>query len=532
MNRNATSPFGSVPVANIPRSRISKPHTLKTTFNIGKLVPIYCNQVLPGQTVQMDMSSLVRLATPVTPVLDSIIMDIYWFFVPNRFLWSSWERFLGANDTGSWTQTSTFTPPKIGNTSSTTRVYAPDDLGAYLGVYPANVSIPALGSTLEYCPMVMPINAYCKVWNDWFRDENFEKEIPFNTTSNVALTGRVNNFYTDIMMGYGLAPVCKTADVFTRCLPAPQKGTAVRIPAGDQLSVHIGSLDFNVNTNSSGVLSTSYTSPSSALALNPSSLGTINELRNAFAIQRLLERDARGGTRYTELLKAHFNVSNGDLTLGRSEYLGGKRFGINMNQVVQTSGLDSNSSDPTPLGNVSGYSVTGDKSSMFTKSFTEHGWLLGVCCTRYDHHTYSQGINPVMFANTRYDFYWPELANIGEVGVKKREIYAGSSTASALNNDVFGYQEAWYQYRYNPNRLSGYMATQVTGSLNVWHYGDLYASAPTLSADFMHETSYQLDRTLAVSSDSSHQFLADFFFMEADTLPMPTYSIPGLVDHA
>ena len=530
MNRNSVSPFGAAPGIKIPRSKISKPHTHKTTFNIGKLVPIYCQQVLPGQTVEMDMQSFIRLSTPVTPTMDELICDTYFFFVPNRFLWADFEKWLGANPDGSWVQTNTYNAPKLGNTSSTTRVFGPNDAAAYLGIYPPNVAVPALGTTRLFCPSVLPLRAMCKCWNDWFRNENLEREIPFSTGGDTGITGATNNFYNDIVMGYGLCPVNKTADVFTRSLPAPQKGDSVRIPLGDMTLFTDGSSQTPLYVDSSYVVKSSAASNMSSLNLDPSSLGTINDLRNAFAIQRMLERDARGGTRYIELLRSHFSVSNGDLTLGRSEYLGGKRFGINMSQVTQSGGSP-NSGTPTPLGSVAGMSVTGDKSSLFTKSFTEHGWLLGFVVARIKQHTYSQGINRQFFFNTRYDIYWPELCNLGEFAVYKREIYAGSSTSPNLNNNVFGYQEAWYMYRYAPNRLSGYMATQVTGALSTWHYGDLYSSAPSLNTSFSHEEEYQLNRTLAVSGDSSHQFIADFFFNEKDVLPMPLYSVPGLVDH-
>lgn len=544
MSRNEIYPFGEFPGIKIPRSKINKPNTHKTTFNIGKLVPIYCNQVLPGQTVEMDMNSFIRLATPITPTMDELIADVYFFFVPNRFCWQNWEKFLGANPDGSWNQPTTFVPPKVMGISNSTK-YAPGDLGSYLGLYPDNIALPLYSSSNAQAnsPMAMPIMAYCKVWNDWFRNENVEREIPFTTlgwSTDITVSSRSGNFYTDILYGYGLAPVTKTADIFTRSLPAPQKGASVRIPVDASAnsfkasgSFGTGTLNFATNASGTGAPittgPTSFTS-STSITINPEYLGTINDLRNAFAVQRMLEKDARGGTRYVELLKTHFGVSNGDIRLGRSEYLGGKRFGLNMNQVVQAGGSP-DSSSPTPLGSVAGLSVTGDFSSMFTKSFTEHGWLMGFVVTRYKHHTYSQGINRQYFANTRYDFYWPSLANVGEFAVYKKEIYAGSASTPSVNNDVFGYQEAWYQYRYNPNRLSGYMATQVSGSLSVWHYGDLYSSAPSLNTAFMHEEEYQLNRTLAVSSGSSHQFIADFFFNEKDVLPMPLYSIPGLVDH-
>lgn len=549
MNRNSVSPFGEFPGVRIPRSKISKPFTHKTTFNIGKLVPIYCSQILPGQTVEMDLNSFVRMNPAVTPTMDELICDTYFFFVPNRFLWQNWEKFLGANPDGSWTQTTSYVPPKLYAASSSNPIYDQNDAASYLGIYPANVRLVNETQTgyKSMSPLAMPLAAYCKCWNDWFRNENVEKEIPLSsiglTGNDVRVTAMTNQFYSDIVMGYGLCPVTKTADVFTRSLPAPQKGDSVRIPVNPSLTGSDGlfragnNVEFRMGSQGTSspwapvLTSTTYNSGTlTNLSLGLNSLGTINDLRNAFAIQRMLEKDARGGTRYIELLKTHFNVSNGDLTLGRSEYLGGKRFGINMNQVVQNGG-SADTQSPTPLGSVAGLSVTGDKSSMFTKSFTEHGWLIGCAVVRIKQHTYSQGINRQFFGNTRYDWYWPSLANVGEFAVYKKEIYMGDASSLTQNDAVFGYQEAWYQYRYNPNRLSGYMATQISGSLNTWHYGDLYAAAPSLNSTFTHEEQYQLDRTLAVTSATSHQFIADFFFNEKDVLPMPLYSVPGLIDH-
>lgn len=559
MNRNAEYPFGSTPGIKIPRSKISRPFDCKTTFNAGKLVPFYCKQVLPGQTSEIDISSFIRMMPSVTPTMDNLIADVYFFFVPNRFLWDSWEKFLGANPDGSWAQTITLVPPKIFAISNVNANFGVGDLASYLGLYPVNIRVPYSSSSYnakDYAPMALPIRAYCKVWNDWFRSENLEKEIPYPKTSTdhtITSGSASGNFYTDILLGRGLAPVAKTADIFTRSLPAPQKGASVHIPVSDVFygTFGISALDGDddpdtpfLETKISADLSSSgyrnlraYTSQAyelyngSALSRLPiDSLGTINDLRNAFAIQRMLERDARGGTRMVELLKSHFAVSNGDLRLGRSEYLGGKRIPINMSQVVQTGG-SANPSTPTPQGSVTGISVTGDKSSLFTKSFTEHGWLIGVTCVRIAHHTYSQGVDRQFFANTRYDFYWPEMANVGEFAVYKKELYAGSSTQTNMNNDVFGYQEAWYQYRYSKNLATGYFATQASNSLKVWHYGDEYSSAPTLTAEWLHEGTTEIDRSLAVTSSTNHQFLAEFFVNEKVVLPMPLYSIPGLVDH-
>lgn len=563
MNRNSVYPFGQAPGIKIPRSKMNRPFDHKTTFNAGKLVPIYCKQVLPGQTSEIDLNTFVRLATPVTPTMDNLILDLYAFFVPNRFLWDNFEKFLGANPDGSWTQQQTYVPPKLYAQSNVNTTFGVDDLGSYLGLYPANVRIPYASATLDqtdltkFAPTALPIRAYCKIWNDWFRAEWIEKEIPYshgNTHHILTSATPTGNFYTDIILGRGLAPVSKTADVFTRALPAPQNGESVRIPVADMFDGYFGISDTDdgepsgtpVNarisapgmTSSSSSVNAKITNEDSASFDNSpiisrlpiDSLGTINDLRNAFAIQRMLERDSRSGVRYTELLRSHFSVSNGDLRLGRSEYLGGKRIPINMSQVVQAGG-SADTSSPTPLGSVAGLSVTGDHSSLFTKSFTEHGWLIICSVVRIAHHTYSQGIDRDKFFNTRYDLYWPELANIGEMAVFKKQLYAGSSTQSKIDESVFGYQEAWYFYRYSPNRLSGYMACQVSGSLNVWHYGDLYSDTQSLTSSWLHEGTTEIDRTLAVPSTTSHQFIADFFINEKVVLPMPLYSIPGLIDH-
>lgn len=562
MNRNESYPFGSVPGIKIPRSKVGRPFDHKTTFNIGKLVPIYCKQVLPGQTSEIDLNSFIRLSTPVTPTMDNLIADVFAFFVPNRFLWDSFEKFVGANPDGSWAPTLPIVPPKLIAASGVTARFGVDDLASYLGVYPPNVNIPKAGGednsdVLANSPVALPIRAYCKIWNDWFRASWVEKEIPFPHNSNnhsITSGSASGNFYTDILVGRGLAPVSKTPDLFTRCLPAPQYGDSIHIPVADLFNGTFGisALDgddealapfleskIDADLSSSGYRNLRLYNDEaheldngSALSRLPyDSLGTINDLRNAFAIQRWQERTGRGGNRYPEILKSHYNVSNGDLRIGKSEYLGGKRIPINMSQVVQSGG-SANTSSPTPLGSVAGLSVTGDKSSLFTKSFTEHGWLLVCVCVRIEHHTYGQGIDRDKFFNTKFDLYWPEFCNVGEFAVYKKELYAGDSSHSyAQNKEVFGYQEAWYQYRYNPNRLSGYMSPQVSGSLSVWHYGDYYNDRQSLTSTWLHEGTTELDRTLAVTSATTHQFIAEFYFKEKVVLPMPLYSEPGLIDH-
>lgn len=559
MNRNSKSHFSaSDNRINIGRSKFNRDSWYKTSFNSGDLIPFYVDEVLPGDTFEMKTSLLARMATPLFPVMDNAYLDTYFFFVPNRLVWDHWKAFNGENDVNAWTQNIDYEIPQIRLRSS---VYNFFTLSDYFGIPMNNVNaIPPSGTTDTYLSVnALPFRAYHLIWNEWFRDQNLQDpflidkgdaSIMGDSTAGVALNSlhKVNKFH----------------DYFTSCLPAPQKGAAVQIPGLDGIPVVTSGTNYSgnlfyplrwamtsngeifdgggslVDQVNLGVTSdgTSY-APSSTSSvgntLYPANLVTnsiggasIDALRTAFQIQKLLWRDANGGTRYTEILRSHFGVVSPDARLQRPEYLGGKRTPLTMNQVIQQSSTES---EPSPLGNTGAYSKTVDSFDGFTKSFTEHGYLIGVCCVRTDH-TYQNGVNRLWSRKDRFDFYYPELAHIGNQPVFNKEIFVDNDLAK--NDEVFGYQEAWAEYRYRPSYVTGAFRSNYTGgSLHAWHYADDYRTLPALSAKWIEEPTENLNRTLAVeSSEQNHeQILLDMFFDLKTTRPMPMYSVPGLVDH-
>lgn len=567
MNRNSESHFAQIPHADISRSKFYRNSDHKTTFNAGQLIPIYCDEVLPGDTHQMDMSALIRMSTPIFPTMDNLFCDFYFFFVPNRLVWKHWKEFMGENTESYWTQPTEYQIPII---NTTTKKETDKQLkGAQAGSTLDYFGIPTGTDGLKI--NALPQRAYCLIWNEWFRDQNVQQpcEIPLDeTTVNLTATsankhnnagaynGFLKNYITDAKQGYAPLPVNKYHDYFTSCLPQPQKGAAVLLPLNGNAMVR-GYNDANVTQelnktvylNGTGTGATGYINSSifenkklpieingattsggtektgMFLGADLSSVtgATINQLRQAFQIQKLLERDARGGTRYTEILKAHFNVTSPDSRQQRPEYLGGYRMPINITQVVQNSETTATS----PQGNTAAFSVSGMNKSMFTKSFTEHGYIIGLAAVRTEH-TYQQGIERMWSRKGRYDFYWPELANIGEQAVLNKELYAQGTEA---DEEAFGYQEAWADYRYKPSRVSGDMRSNYAQTLDSWHYADHYTEQPKLSSTWMMETMNNIDRTLAVQSSVEDQFIADFYFKAQTTRPMPIYSVPGLIDH-
>ena len=573
MNRNVESHFALNPTnIDIRRSTFDRSHTLKTSFNVGDIVPFFIDEVLPGDTFNVDTSKVVRLQTLLTPVMDNIYLDTYYFFVPNRLTWSHWKQFNGENTESAWIPQTEYEIPQI--TAPSTGGWSVGTIADYLGVPTGvpNLSVSAL-----------PFRAYALIMNEWFRDENLSD--PLLVPVDDATVAGVNsgNFVTDVCKGGLPYKAAKYHDYFTSCLPSPQKGPDVLIPVaeagnyavvgnGKGLALTDGS---NIKTlvqrldNSNlgtvygvvGYHNLPYTDDLGIAKLgeNGSAIGvptqaqlgndlsnsglvavasgnaaaaTINQLRMAFQIQKLYEKDARGGSRYIEILKSHFGVTSPDARLQRPEYLGGNRIPININQVVQQSAT---ASGATAQGTVTGMSVTTDTHSDFTKSFTEHGFVIGVMVARYDH-TYQQGLERFWSRKDRFDYYWPVFANIGEQAVKNKEIYAQGpakkdSAGNVIDDQVFGYQEAWADYRYKPSRVTGEMRSQYDKSLDVWHLADDYNALPTLSDSWIREDKSNVDRVLAVTSSLSNQLFADIYIKNRTTRPMPMYSIPGLIDH-
>lgn len=554
MNRNVESHFSQLPNADIQRSRFDRSSSVKTTFNVGDIIPFYVDEVLPGDTFDIKTSKVVRMQSLVTPIMDNIYLDTYFFFVPNRLVWEHWQEFNGENTQSAWIPATEYQVPQL---------TAPAD-GWSIGTIADYMGIPTGVSNLSV--NAMPFRAYALIMNDWFRDENLSDplNIPVNDVTQTGSNG--DDYVTDVALGGMPFKAAKYHDYFTSCLPSPQKGPDVLLPLGGQAPVTTLSTIYNpkspvpgltfgnqvndggtygisdassfrINVSSStgfpdGTFSASPSLASPGNGMIPLNLGvdlsqataaTINQLRMAFQVQKLYERDARGGTRYIEILKSHFGVTSPDSRLQRPEYLGGNRIPININQVLQTS----QTSDQSPQGNPVGQSLTTDTHRDFVKSFVEHGFVIGVMVARYDH-TYQQGLERFWSRRDRFDYYWPVFAHIGEQAVKNREIYAQGTD---VDDEVFGYQEAWADYRYKPNRVTGEMRSSAPLSLDVWHLADDYESQPYLSDEWIREDSATVDRVLAVSSKNSAQLFCDIYVNNRTTRPMPVYSIPGLIDH-
>ena len=571
MNRNSNSRFAQAPQVDIQRSTFDRSSGHKTTFNAGKLVPIYVDEVLPGDTFEMKTSAIIRGSTPIFPVMDNANLDIYFFFVPNRLVWDHWKEFNGENTTSKWEQTVEYSIPQMAPPLSTDTVpiegWEKGTLADYMGI-PTKVGPGAAQANAQWTVNHLPFRAYCLIWNEWFRDQNLQDPVLIDKgdsqTNGRHLIPEGNSITFEnqaALQGANLLPVNKYFDYFTGALPEPQKGPDVLLPLGNTAPVITKTTDITGITGSTPSLRFASNGPINSQAnvvvtptgsgkgtlnhttantdvlngnLIPSNLyanlaeatsATINELRLAFQLQRLYERDARGGTRYIEIIKSHFGVTSPDARLQRPEYLGGERIPINIDQVIQTSGTMEGT---TPQGNTAAYSLTGNQGSYFKHSFVEHGYVLGLACVRTEH-TYQQGLEKIWNRKNRFDFYWPALANIGEQAILNKEIYL--QALGETNEQAFGYQEAWAEYRYKPSRVSSAFRSNVTGSLDAWHYADYYEELPKLSAEWVQETYKNVDRTLAVQSTLEDQYIADFWFKCKCTRPMPIYSIPGLIDH-
>lgn len=563
MSRNAESRFAINPTRiDMSRSTFDRPFSHKTTFNVGDIIPFYVDEVLPGDTHKIRTSKVVRMQTLLTPVMDNIYLDTYYFFVPDRIVWSHWKQFMGENTESAWVPSTEYEVPQI---TAPEGGWAEGTVADYMGVPTkvAGLSVNAL-----------PFRAYALIMNEWFRDENLCD--PLNIPLDDATVQGVNTgtFVTDVAKGGLPYKAAKYHDYFTSALPAPQKGPDVTIPVsqggtypvygdGNALMITAGGSTrawtskvggaFNDNITYSGIsgnkkpgafgednlqaFNNDYIgvgtqgqlgrgTSSGLIAVDDGgvSMATINQLRLAFQIQKLYERDARGGTRYIEILKSHFGVTSPDARLQRPEYLGGNRIPITINQVVQNSGT---MSGETPQGTTTAYSLTTDVHQEFTKSFVEHGFIIGVMVARYDH-TYQQGLERFWSRKDRFDFYWPVFANIGEQAILNKEIYA---TGKDSDSEVFGYQEAWADYRYKPSRVSGEMRSNAKTPLDSWHLADDYDVLPTLSDSWIREESNNVNRVLAVTSEVSNQLFCDLYVQNRTTRPMPVYSIPGLIDH-
>lgn len=558
MNRNNERHFNQVPETHVSRTRFNRDQNILTTFDAGQLIPFYVDEVLPGDTFSVDTAAIIRMTTPKYPVFDDAFIDFYYFFCPNRIIWDNFKRFMGEADQEPWMPEKTYKVPKIiieGNSTDNER------------------KGPKEGSILDYMGVptkiegrteinALPVRAYVKIWNEFFRDQNVSNPATLLTNDDDDLyiepeNAIENQILAGARVGGRCLPVSRFHDYFSSCQPYAQRGPEVNIPiqldgtapvyAGDKTNAKTSSetswkvlglynevddswdnAKNGIRLESVGNLITESTSemPGNQISLHASLYEasavniTINQLRQAFAVQHYYEALARGGSRYREQVRAIFGVSISDKTVQIPEYLGGGRYHVNINQIVQTSGQQTEKD--TPIGETGAMSVTPINESSFTKSFEEHGFIIGVLCVRHNH-SYQQGLERFWSRSDRLDYYFPQFANLGEQPVKKKEIML---TGTKQDDETFGYQEAWADYRMKPNRVCGKMRSNAEGTLDFWHYADNYETVPTLSEEWMNEGQTEIARTLIVQNEP--QFFGAIRVMNKTTRCMPLYSVPGL----
>ena len=551
--RRTEHQFSQAPQAKIQRSQFNRSHTHKTTLNAGDLVPILVDEVLPGDTWNLNMTAFGRLSTTIWPVLDNLHADFFYFFVPNRLVWTNWPKFCGEQEDPE--DSVDFVVPQL--IAHPTSGFGHGQLMDYMGVPPT----PALSIS------ALPKRAYGLIWNEWFRDQNLQDSLPVAKDDGPDTYSEMGGWDSPNYRA-GLQRRGRRHDYFTSCLPWPSKQEGVELPLGVSAPI-TGTIaghstnhpSFNIGTLTDQGLTRSAVSstlpsweaatdpgtgaPTPALWNDPAldatglevdlsaaTAATINSLRQAFQIQKLFERDARGGTRYTELLRSHFKVVSPDARLQRSEYLGGGTIPVISHAVPQTEASAGTTVESTMQGSLSAFSALAGSGIGFNKSFTEHGHIIGLVSIRADL-TYQQGIARMWSRSTRFDFYWPVFQSLGEQAVLNQEIYVqdpSGSPGDVENTAVFGYQERWAEYRYSPSRVSKSFRSSYAVTLDAWHLALKFLALPTLGSTFIEDTP-PVDRVIAVQSGNADQFLLDTFFSIKCARPMPIYSVPGMIDH-